>query len=68
MSEPNQSSAAKNTQSEQTDDRIVDPQDLVYKGGYSKNPREIIETPGAVPEILEDQAPEDLRVDLISED
>lgn len=67
MSEPNRP-AANSSQPDPKDDRLVDPQDLVYKGGYSKSPREIIETPGAAPEMLEDQAPEDLRVDLIRED
>lgn len=47
-------------------DRVVDPKNLVYSGGYDGDPRELLETPGVVPEGLE-QAPEDLRPDLFRE-
>ncbi|NJO80449.1 MAG: hypothetical protein HC827_19370 [Cyanobacteria bacterium RM1_2_2] len=45
----------------------IDPRDLVYRGGYSGNPREIVENPAVAPEMLE-PAPEDLRDDLMPKD
>jgi hypothetical protein len=34
------------------DEGMFDPQDLVSKGGYAGNPREIIENPAVAPEML----------------
>jgi Gas vesicles protein GVPc repeated domain len=47
------------------DEGMFDPQDLVSKGGYVGNPREIIENPAVAPEMLD--RPEDLRDDLLAE-
>ncbi|WP_432808185.1 hypothetical protein [Pantanalinema sp. GBBB05] len=44
----------------------VDPQDLVYSGGYTKDPREIVENPAVTPEMLNE--PGDLRSDALEED
>jgi hypothetical protein len=46
---------------------IIDPRELVYRGGYRGNPREIIENPAVTPELLE-TAPEDLRDDLMPQE
>lgn len=44
----------------------VNPQDLVYSGGYTKDPREIVENPAVTPEMLNE--PGDLRSDALDED
>lgn len=44
----------------------VDPQDLVYSGGYTGDPREIVENPAVTPEMLNE--PGDLRSDALEED
>lgn len=44
---------------------MFDPQELVSKGGYIGNPREIIENPAVAPEMLD--RPEDLRDDLLAD-
>lgn len=48
----------------QSADTPIDVRELVYRGGYSGNPREIVENPAVAPEMLE-QAPEDIRDDLM---
>lgn len=48
------------------DDQAIDPQDLVYKGGYRGNPRDIVENPAVAPEML--NQPGDLQADLRAED
>ncbi len=48
-------------------DQIVDVQEnLVYKGGFTGDPREIVENPAVAPEML--NQPGDLRRDLNEED
>lgn len=48
-------------------DRNVDVQEnLVYKGGFAGDPREIVENPAVAPEML--NQPGDLRQDLNEED
>ncbi|MBE9113217.1 hypothetical protein IQ273_27940 [Nodosilinea sp. LEGE 07298] len=49
----NQQNNPDNTQS--IDEETFDPRDLVTKGGYSKNPREIIENPAVAPQMLDDR-------------
>jgi hypothetical protein len=44
----------------------VDPMDLVNKGGYEGDPREIVENPAVTPEMLNE--PGDLRADELDED
>lgn len=44
----------------------VDPRDLVYKGGFQGDPREIVENPAVSPQMLNE--PGDLRIDLMEED
>jgi hypothetical protein len=39
---------------EDLDEQAVDPRDLVYKGGYRKHPREIVEHPGVTPQMLDE--------------
>lgn len=45
--------------------QMVDVQDLVYKGGFDKDPQEILGNPAVAPEML--QEGRDLRVDLFKE-
>jgi hypothetical protein len=47
------------------EDGMFDPLELVSKGGYIGNPREIIENPGFAPEMIEQ--PEDFHDDLLAE-
>ncbi|XGV96704.1 MAG: hypothetical protein ACAF41_28775 [Leptolyngbya sp. BL-A-14] len=44
---------------------MFDPQELVSKGGYIGNPRDIVENPAVAPEMLGQT--EDLRDDLLAE-
>lgn len=47
--------------------KIVDPiENLVYRGGYQGDPREIVENPAVAPQMLNE--PGDLRDDLLEED
>lgn len=46
--------------------KIVDPMNLVYSGGYTGDPREIVENPAVTPEMPNE--PGDLRADELSED
>ncbi len=70
MTEPTEKlPALDNPQADQIardDKTMYDPQDLVSKGGYTGNPREIIENPAVAPEMLE--LPEDFHDDLLAED
>ncbi|QYO62278.1 hypothetical protein [Leptolyngbya sp. 7M] len=59
-----QSSSSEAQDLEIKDNQLIDPRELVYRGGYSGNPREIVENPAVAPEMVE-QAPEDLRDDLM---
>lgn len=52
------------TSKAEREEKIVDPRDLVYSGGSDRDPREVIENPAVTPELV-DQAPEDLRDDLM---
>jgi len=67
MSDPTEKLPAKaKTQAEKLkEDGMFDPQELVSKGGYIGNPREIIENPAVAPEMLD--RPEDLRDDLLAD-
>ncbi|WNZ24264.1 hypothetical protein HJG54_16310 [Leptolyngbya sp. NK1-12] len=59
-----QPSSSEAQDSEIKNNRLIDPRELVYRGGYSGDPREIVENPAVAPEMVE-QAPEDLRDDLM---
>lgn len=48
-----------------TQDDIVDVMDLVYAGGYDRDPQEILGNPAVAPEMLSDGR--DLRPDLFRE-
>lgn len=67
MSEPTEKTPAKHkTQAEQLkEDGMFDPQELVSRGGYAGDPREIVENPAVAPEMLD--RPEDLRDDMLAE-
>ncbi|GEM_PF-560525 len=68
MADPTEKNPApKHASANQTgkDAGMYDPQDLVYKGGYTGNPREIVENPAVAPEML-DQV-EDWHDDLLAE-
>jgi hypothetical protein len=47
------------------DEGMFNPQDLVSKGGYTGNPRDIVGNPAVAPQTL-DQV-EELRDDLLAE-
>lgn len=51
-----------NTQS--MDGETFDPRDLVTKGGYNKDPREIIENPAVAPQMLGDRGNDGVGMDL----
>lgn len=50
----------------ETDDRVMDPRDLTYTGGFQGNAREIVENPAVTPQMLNE--PGDLRADELEED
>jgi hypothetical protein len=51
------------SENQSVDDRIIDPQDLVYKGGFTGNAREIVENPAVAPQMI--NPPEHLRDDIL---
>ncbi|WP_035984425.1 hypothetical protein [Leptolyngbya sp. KIOST-1] len=53
----NQQNNPDNAQS--AEGETFDPRDLVNKGGYDKDPREIIANPAVTPEMLGDRRDED---------
>ncbi|MBW4460410.1 MAG: hypothetical protein KME47_09240 [Nodosilinea sp. WJT8-NPBG4] len=53
----NQHNNPDNAQS--TDAETFDPRDLVTKGGYDKDPQEILSNPAVVPQMLGDRRDED---------
>jgi hypothetical protein len=70
MTEPKQDASTPDSEQldqNTKDDRLIDPLELVNRGGYRGNPREIVENPAVAPETLE-PAPEDLRPDLFRDD
>jgi hypothetical protein len=48
---------------QEPDIRAVDPMDLVYKGGFTGNAREIVDNPAVAPQML--NPPEYLRDDML---
>lgn len=40
--------------SQNASDEVMDVRDLVSKGGYDKDPREIVENPAVTPEMYEE--------------
>jgi hypothetical protein len=68
---PNSSTDQENTQdpvqaiAESVLEDAVDPQDLVMKGGYTGDPREIVANPAVAPQMLDDTTVlrDDLRKD-----
>lgn len=55
--EPNQHSV--------DESKLVDVRDLVYKGGYDRDPQEILGNPAVAPPMLSEGR--DLRVDIFQE-
>ncbi|ASC69439.1 hypothetical protein XM38_003660 [Halomicronema hongdechloris C2206] len=53
---PTHDPANPNPQSADTnpEDNVVDPRDLVYKGGYDKEPDKIVNNPAVTPPMPED--------------
>ena len=49
----NQQNNPDNAQS--TDAETFDPRDLVNKGGYDKDPKEILSNPAVAPQMLDDR-------------
>jgi hypothetical protein len=59
MSDPNPNpntthSGANGPAPDELDKQIMDPRDLVNKGGYRKHPREIVENPAVTPQMLDE--------------
>ena len=48
------------------EDMVNPAEDLIYAGGYTKDPREIINNPAVAPQML--NGPGDLRGDLIEDE
>lgn len=46
--------------------KVVNPDDLVYRGGTQADPRELVENPAVTPEMPNE--PGDLRIDALEED
>lgn len=46
--------------------KVVNPDDLVYRGGTTANPRELVENPAVTPEMPNE--PGDLSIDTLEED
>lgn len=71
LSQPSQSheSQADETAQKQAnpEDRVTDPMDLVYKGGFEGNPREIVENPAVAPQMPDGQVT-DARASLMQRD
>jgi len=77
MSRENQSQSSHDPQNEQHQEganpqkpaidpsKVVDPRDLVYKGGFKGDPQEILGNPAVAPEMLSEGR--DLRVDLFKD-
>lgn len=61
------SNEPKQNNADGTDDRVVDPMDLVYKGGFDGNPRDIVENPAVAPQMLESPTI-DARASLMERD
>lgn len=66
-SEETNTSAEKNSKQEPTEQDsdlkdIVDVEDLVMKGGYTGDPKEIVTNPAVTPQMIDE--PSDLRDDL----
>ncbi|PSN11923.1 hypothetical protein C7293_22385 [filamentous cyanobacterium CCT1] len=59
----NQPNNPDDTQS--VDKETFDPRDLVNKGGYDKDPREIIENPAVTPQMLDDRGNEGVGMDQV---
>jgi hypothetical protein len=51
---------------EDIEKNMVDPRDLVSKGGYRKHPREIVENPAVTPQMLDE--PQETGAGFIRED
>ena len=59
----NQPNNPDNTQS--ADQETFDPRDLVTKGGYEKDPREIIDNPAVTPQMLGDRDNDGVGMDRV---
>lgn len=52
-----------NAEDQNTEDKTYDPRDLVYKSGFQKNPREIIENPAVTPQIRDESSDSQVGMD-----
>lgn len=66
MTDQNANPKANSPSGEELDKQAVDPRDLVYKGGYNKNPREVVENPAVTPQMLDE--PQETRAGYIRDD
>jgi len=65
----NQSQPDQTSQNQHPDpeERVNDPMNLVYKGGYEGNPRDIVENPAVAPQMPDGQVTE-ARAGLMQKD
>ncbi|MBD1843783.1 hypothetical protein H6F89_10295 [Cyanobacteria bacterium FACHB-63] len=66
MTEPTERLPKPTDDSAPKNQKVVDPNDLVYSGGYQGDPRELVENPAVTPEMPNE--PGDLRADELDED
>lgn len=64
MTDPiDQKSALDPSEESSKDDRVVNPNELVYSAGTPSNPQEVLQNPAVAPQTL--NQPDDLRDDLM---
>jgi adenine/guanine phosphoribosyltransferase-like PRPP-binding protein len=66
MTEPTERLPKPEDESPPKKQKIVNTDDLVYSGGTTADPRELVENPAVTPEMLNE--PGDIRSDLLEED
>lgn len=66
MTEPTERLPKPEDESPPKQQKVVNPDDLVYRGGTDADPRELVENPVVTPEMLNE--PGDIRSDLLEED
>ncbi|MBD2079368.1 hypothetical protein [Leptolyngbya sp. FACHB-17] len=66
MTEPTERLPKATDDSAPKNQKVVDPNDLVYSGSYQGDPRELVENPAVTPEMPNE--PGDLRADELDED
>ena len=58
----------KKTPASESEDQTYDVRDLVSKGGYAKNPREIIENPAVTPQMVDESSDSQVGFETSNDD